>query len=61
MTLRNTIRVYLLSLLNWAKTNQEYWGDINKRYQQTLDEERLLARLRKEAKERKKASLKDGK
>lgn len=61
MTLHNTMRVFLLSLLEWAKTNKEYWGNINKQYQQTLAEEKLLARLRKEAKDRKKASLKDGK
>jgi len=58
MTLHNTIRVFLLSLLDWAKINRDYYGTIRNQYQQRLDEERLLARLRKEAKERKKQESK---
>jgi hypothetical protein len=58
MTLHNTLRVFLLSLLDWAKIHRDYWGGIRNQYQQRLDEERLLARLRKEAKERKKQESK---
>jgi len=51
MTLHNTIRSILERILIWAKRNQNYWGDIRNTYRRKLDEERLLARLRKEAKE----------
>lgn len=51
MTLHNTIRSILERILIWAKRNQKYWGDIRDIYQRKLDEERLLAKLRKEAKE----------
>ena len=51
MTLHNTIRSVLERILIWAKRNQKYWGDIQTTYRRKLDEERLLARLRKEAKE----------
>jgi hypothetical protein len=51
MTLHNTIRSILERILVWAKRNQNYWGEIRTTYQRKLDEERLLARLRKEAKE----------
>ena len=50
MTLRDTIRSILESILTWAKRNHEYWGDIRNAYQRKLDEEKLLAKLRKEAK-----------
>ena len=50
MTLRDTIRSILESILMWAKRNHEYWGDIRNAYQRKLDEEKLLAKLRKEAK-----------
>jgi hypothetical protein len=50
MTLHNTIRSILERILIWAKRNQKYWGDIRDTYQRKLDEERLLAKLRKEAK-----------
>lgn len=51
MTLHNTIRSVLERILIWAKRNQKCWGDIQTTYRRKLDEERLLARLRKEAKE----------
>ena len=50
MTLRDTIRSILENILMWAKQNHEYWGDIRNAYQRKLDEEKLLAKLRKEAK-----------
>ena len=50
MTLHNTIRSNLERILMWAKQNYEYWGDIRNAYQRKLDEEKLLAKLRKEAK-----------
>lgn len=56
MTLHNTIRSILEHILIWAKRNQKYWGDIRDTYQRKLDEERLLARLRKEAKAKAKAT-----
>lgn len=50
MTLHNTIRSILERILIWAKRNQKYWGDIRNTYQRKLDEEKLLSKLRQEAK-----------
>jgi len=55
MTLRDTIRSILERILMWAKRNHEYWGDIRIAYQRKLDDEKLLAKLRKEAKAKAKA------
>ena len=55
MTLHNTIRSILERILAWLKCNHEYWGDIRNAYQRKLDEEKLLAKLRKEAKAKAKA------
>jgi len=58
MTLRDTIRSILERILMWAKRNHEYWGDIRIAYQRKLDDEKLLAKLRKEAKAEAKAKKK---
>jgi len=58
MTLRDTIRPILERILMWAKRNHEYWGDIRIAYQRKLDDEKLLAKLRKEAKAEAKAKKK---
>jgi hypothetical protein len=55
MTLHVTIRSILERILIWAKRNHEYWGNIRNTYQRKLDEERLIAKLRKEAKDQAKA------
>ena len=56
MTLHNTIRSILQLILDWAKRWKAYFGYVREYYQMKLDEERLLARLRKEAKEKAKVN-----
>ena len=61
MTLHNTIRSILERILSWAKRNQKSLGNTRDTYQRRLDEEKLLATLRKDAKEQAKAKSEAGK
>ena len=58
MTLRATcksiLKNTLLKILEWAKRNRDYFRDLKSQYQKTLDEEKLLRKIRMEQKEREK-------
>lgn len=54
MTLRDTIRSFLQSSLEWSKKWRDYFGAYKKIYEQKLAEERLLAELRKKSRAAKK-------
>lgn len=49
-SLHDTFKSILQRILDWAKRNRDYWGGLQSKYQQKLDEEKQLAHYRKEAK-----------
>lgn len=59
-TVKSTVKAVLQRVLDWAKREQRVWGAYRTHYQILLDEERTLARLRKEAKDKTKAEKRGG-
>ena len=57
MTLRDIVKPFFERLLDWAKRNRDYWGNLENQYQIKLKQEKDIAEFRKKMKDKAKGKV----